>query len=272
MHGNPLPAISAARPAVWLGGEFGHPDFAEAVALLRNSADVLADPSPRPPEVVVLAQSRPGTIGRSAVEALRRRFPLAGFVLLAGTWCEGEPRTGRPPAGMHRLYWYEFGPWWHEQLARWAAGSCPAWAWPAGGEGLSADRPPDPCAHLGLIVLETTGWDTADTLADVLHPAGYATAWSPPCKMPARLHGAVAGIWEGCQLDEAEVPRLAQFCRRVHSAPVVALLDFPRRERCERAIEIGAAAVVAKPWRNCDLLSTLARVVAYRRASVPHAA
>ena len=41
------------------------------------------------------------------------------------------------------------------------------------------------------------------------------------------------------------------------NAPVVALLDFPRRDRCEVARRAGAAAVLGKPWLNADLIATI---------------
>jgi hypothetical protein len=246
---------------VWLGGDVDHADFAEAIALVRATADVIAAVSAESPEVIVLAQSRPDAIAGREVERLRRQFPLAGVVVLAGTWCEGEPRTGRPPQGVHRLYWYEFCDWWRAEMARRAAEYCPAWAWPVGRE--TAVSSGDPCSNRGLVLLETTCWDTADTLADVLRRAGFATAWFPPRDANPQVSGATAGVWEGRQLDDAELPRLARFCRRLRpdTAPVVALLDFPRRDRCERARELGVTAVFGKPWRNVDLLVTIERAI-----------
>jgi hypothetical protein len=37
---------------------------------------------------------------------------------------------------------------------------------------------------------------------------------------------------------------------------VLGLLDFPRRDRVDQALAIGAAAVVAKPWLNAELIAT----------------
>jgi hypothetical protein len=112
------------KPNVWLVGEAEHADFAEAVALLRATANV----GPGLPEVVVVAQGRPGVVRRQEWMRLRRNAPLAGFVSLVGSWCEGETRTGRPMAGVERLYWYEFPVWWRRQLALRAADRCPEWA------------------------------------------------------------------------------------------------------------------------------------------------
>jgi AmiR/NasT family two-component response regulator len=60
-------------------------------------------------------------------------------------------------------------------------------------------------------------------------------------------------------LDERESHDLAAFCRRLdrYHTPVIAILDFPRRDRVQRALECGAAAVLGKPWRAEDLLGTI---------------
>jgi AmiR/NasT family two-component response regulator len=78
-----------------------------------------------------------------------------------------------------------------------------------------------------------------------------------------RRESIIAGIWEGRQLDAHECARLKQFCGELaaRNAPVVAVLDFPRLDRCAQAYELGAAAVVGKPWDNASLLETLRRAV-----------
>jgi AmiR/NasT family two-component response regulator len=55
---------------------------------------------------------------------------------------------------------------------------------------------------------------------------------------------------------------LAQFCERIadDAGPVVALLDFPRHDRVERARQLGATAVLGMPWREFDLLDALGLV------------
>jgi hypothetical protein len=111
-------------PNVWLIGDVEHADFAEAVALLRATADM----GTGLPELIVVAQSRPGAVGPGVFERLRRSAPMAGIVSLVGSWCEGEMRTGRPAVGVPRLYWYEFASWWRRQVALRTAGRCPEWA------------------------------------------------------------------------------------------------------------------------------------------------
>ena len=75
----------------------------------------------------------------------------------------------------------------------------------------------------------------------------------------AQLHDVAAGIWDGGQLDDRELENLAAYCRRLRreDAPVAALLDFPRRDRCELAREAGAASVLGKPYLNEELLDSI---------------
>lgn len=252
-----------SRPGVWLVGEVEHPDFAEAVALLRATANL----GPGLPEVIILAQSRPGVIGPREIERLRRSAPLAGAVSLLGSWCEGETRTGRPAAGVGRLYWYEFPSWWRRQLALREAGRCPEWA-----RGVDCRLMIDDC-RLGepgnLIVVETNRDDTAAALADVLKSAGGESVWWKPGREQVEIRGVTAGIWEGGQLNDVELERLTAFCARLaeFEAPVVALLDFPRRDRCDAARQAGTAAVLGKPWLNADLVATLRHVVGRAKSS-----
>src|SRR5262249_34340434 len=125
----------------------------------------------------------------------------------------------------------------------------------------------------GLVALNTTCWDTADALADLLRRAGFATAWSPGGSAAPALRGVVAGVWEGRQFGPDEVDNLSGFCRRmsVDEAPVLALLDFPRRDRCESARCAGAAMVLGKPWTNANLIAAL-RGVIERGRNLPLAA
>lgn len=58
--------------------------------------------------LILLLESRPGEYPRKGVARFRRLAPLAPILLLAGSLCLGEGRTGRLPAGAARFYLYEF--------------------------------------------------------------------------------------------------------------------------------------------------------------------
>jgi hypothetical protein len=183
---------------------------------------------------------------------------------VVGTWCEGELRTGRPWPGVKRLYWYEFPTWWRGQLALRAVGECPDWARPA--------ELPFHVRHVhmhderkiarrmsGVVVVRSSNPATLNLLSDVLDREGFASVHQRQGGRPARVHGAVAGIWDGGQFDDVEAADLSAFSQQYTTAsvPVIALLDFPRRDRVELALQLGATAVFAKPWINADLIGTL---------------
>jgi hypothetical protein len=270
---------------VQLIGEVLHPDFRDAVVMIRAEARIV-DGTAAQPELIVIAQIRPDVSGRHDVERLRRSAPLAGIVGLMGTWCEGETRTGRPWPGVTRLYWYEFPAWWRRQMHLRAAGRCPDWA--RCGEILIPDVNPTPRRQnsfptpsplregvgtgsaggksfempfnsRGVIELCVARRQTADALADVLQSAGYSTVWHRTAEGAPVVRGVVAGIWDGGQLDHHEADDLTAFCRRLQRqrAPVIALLDFPRRDRVDYALEIGVAAVLGKPWLNWTLIDAI---------------
>jgi hypothetical protein len=273
----PMPQLqrSLAPPAVEIIGDADHADFRDAISLLRESARIVNE-SQEPVELVVVAQSRPGMIGQQQIELLRQSKPLAGVVALLGSWCEGETRTGRPWPGVERLYWYEFPAWWQRQLDLRSAGRCPDWARP------DAHRFSTAACHTGpgttrfaargrdLIALRASHHDTTSILADILHRAGYATVEQSFARKAAQTRGAAAGIWDGGQLSDHETNDLAQFCRRlaIEGAPVVALLDFPRRDRVDLALQLGAAAVLGKPWINVEVIGTLQAVIESKRRTL----
>jgi hypothetical protein len=107
-----------------------------------------------------------------------------------------------------------------------------------------------------------------ETISFVIADHGWQCLWQPRHRPElwkdeandAELH---AGLWDGGQLDEREQRSLKEFSARLaaHSAPVVALLDFPRPEHLDVARSCGAAALMGKPYGAGCLLGELSRLV-----------
>ncbi len=57
-----------------------------------------------PYDVVLVAQSRRNQFSQSQIDELCRLNPLAARVIIVGSWCEGETRSGVPLNGMHRIF------------------------------------------------------------------------------------------------------------------------------------------------------------------------
>jgi CheY-like chemotaxis protein len=211
-----------------------------------------------PPEVILLAEPRPGMNEQELVDRVQFLSPLTRLIVVAGSWCEGELRTGRPLAGALRLYWHELPAWWREATARRNAGFAPHWSAP-----LGQPHPiiPASCRQTSTstsVAIDAADFAAFETLAAVLPQHGYDAVWT-------RLYGsdvrsAQLGIWDGGQLDCNELEALSYFCRKFQAspAPVLALVDYPRPKHFELIREAGAAAVLGKPYAVASLIATLA--------------
>ena len=109
---------------------------------------------------------------------------------------------------------------------------------------------------IGLVEIDSQEYETFAALSAAVSPYGWATLWQPRGRHRATAIGTTAAIWDGGQFDRCEIEQLAEFCERQQnqSAPVVALLDFPREEHFHLAAEAGASSVLAKPYLVDDLL------------------
>ncbi len=214
-----------------------------------------------PPELIVLAQSIPGEFRQSDIDRLSDLAPLARIIVVAGTWCEGEMRTGSRLAGTLRLYWYEFAPWWRAALRNLAAGLCPPWSLPLdnpqAGRGISnthnVPKPPT-----GTVLVDAADYAVFESLSSALASFGINAAWTrhdDPTRFPKHI---AAGIWDGGQLNRQELAHLTSFCQKIQAhGKVVALLDFPRVEHIEQTRAAGAAAVFGKPYLVDEVVAAL---------------
>lgn len=253
----------------WLVGDWQRAEFATATltngeswaryAALDQVAEAAREAS-QPPELLFLAQDKPGAFEQHEVDRLQHQFPLTRIVVVAGTWCEGELRTGRPLSGVIRLYWYELAPWWQASVRRVEAGLCPLWSlplqdprsgrWSHEGNLLRAENLKD------VVLIDSDDFSVYETLHASLADYGMDSAWSRTCDEAERDFKLRAGIWDGGQLGEPELKQLQRFCKRIEG-PVIALLDFPRREHLQQAQRAGAKAVLAKPYIVEELVAVL---------------
>ncbi|MDO4587224.1 MAG: hypothetical protein Q4C95_07995 [Planctomycetia bacterium] len=62
-------------------------------------------------DIIFFFQEYPGQYSQQRIDILRKKFPLTSFVLIAGSFCEGERRTGFDISGVIRLYWHQWPSW-----------------------------------------------------------------------------------------------------------------------------------------------------------------
>jgi hypothetical protein len=248
------------------------PSLAAAIAQLTSA--------PTPPDLLLLAQPRPGVDDQEEIERLRRTAPLTRVIVIAGTWCEGELRTGHPLTGVIRLYWYELPAWWRANLRAFSANKAPSWSEPLTGSrpgqfvrfdaGVNSPQSFDQRAA-STLAIDSTDHSVFEALRTGLATYGWTCIWRPRHRPHLNRDLAdppAAAIWDGGQLDAGELESLAQLCTRmvIHRTPVIALLDFPRVEHLSMAKTAGAAAILGKPYQLGLLADELTRL------KTPHAA
>ena len=261
-------------------------EFLQPLAELRQVAEVFECQTPSgaaeylrqvdsPPVLIVIAHSRPGEYDPAEIDQLVRLAPLARFVLLLGSWCEGETRTGHVWAGATRVFWYD----WQGEVVRnlpaISAGRNAPWLAPVTtleeerylfDSRASSHAPSHVAASLtdpnqgfkSLILVCTRRSSYGEALCVACRQQGYEAHWQRPDR-PEKIQGVEAIIWEGIQLLPAELAELEALAACWPNTPIIALADFPRLETHQRALAAGAVAVLAKPYSLADLLSQLER-------------
>ncbi|MFO0902077.1 MAG: hypothetical protein U0939_03705 [Pirellulales bacterium] len=259
---------STLRPAVVVIGDGRPVEFSEALADLERRSmlhrlDVL--PHERElaaavgrmeatPNVVVLLQQRPGEWTAARVEQVHARWPLARLVMLLGSWCEGEPRTGRPPPGVARVYWHQWAPqsgrYWDQQ----GQGPHP-WNLPRSHSPLDVFLETSTVKQGGgeLIAIEAADESSFDSLAETLARAGYCTArWRS--QRPGDVRGASVLIWDDPGRSRHDLLRLRECCESAGGTPVIAMSGMLRWDDWQAARRWGVAHLLAKPFDLEDLL------------------
>jgi hypothetical protein len=80
------------------------------------------------------------------------------------------------------------------------------------------------------------------------------------------LGEVTAAIFDATHCLGGELDSLRRLASSIGPAPLLALLDFPRVEDCQRASSAGAAAVLSKPFLLEDLFWQLDRLTAIPRS------
>jgi hypothetical protein len=269
------------RPSILLFGDSSPPEFAAACQWLRMHGDVVEarrideDGLMRQagagwhPELIVGLQNRPGQWREDEHDALARRWPLAVTVALFGSWCEGEPRTGRPLPGVARVPWHQweaaFHLFWEAETAESSHARQHPWLQPrirsvneAWLDPLppTADRLPPDC----LVAIDAAEPAGFDSLADVCRQAGAKVARFRP-ESPGDVRGAAIVLWDEPGWSRADGERLAACVRAATPTPVVALRGILRWEDWRHAERLGVAVSLAKPFFLSHLIWHLNRIL-----------
>lgn len=252
------------------------PDLRTAIASLRGQGGASYMPGVQAaepwlkqhiPTLIVLLQRFPGEIHEHELDQLRRQAPLARISVIAGSWCEGENRSGHLLEGVDRAYWHQWPARYAANLARLSSGEASAWSQPltaTDDERLlaTAARQQSP-RHIDVVSRER---ESGDALADACRQLGFRaiirSASNVAAGQPLDTHGQRAD----CILWDADMravidPQEVKIVCGPSGTPVVALVGFPRVDVMERALAAGVHSIVSKPFLLEDLGQTLAEAV-----------
>lgn len=186
------------------------------------------------PHAVVWLQSRAGEFQQHEITAVQTLDPLAKPIVVAGCWCEGEPRSGRLLTGVTRIYW-------HQRAAavlriaqvenesqligsQWIAIHATQYVDYQGLAGV--------CESLGQrAVWQADHWPTISSAPDVRIFRDWST-------------------WQSWRDNNANA----------RATPAILLLDFPRPTDHQRAAAEGISVVVALPFRAADLEQVISQI------------
>jgi len=280
MAGTLAPTVAQHEPdpeaglCVLLVGDAGRAEFEGCVELLESTAALLRAPDTVAaakllaeqgvePDLLVLLQAFPGQVRAADLERLRRLTPLTPIVMLLGTWCEGEMRSGRPLRGTVRVYWHQWHAGYARRLARLRAGRTCGWSLPptaASEERVLCDAGWSLVPESRLVGVFASRFESAGWLTAACRAAGCPSVWIQPWR-PVWTEGLRLVLFDGSDFRGAELEQLSELARRGPEVPVIALADLPRIEDHERILRAGAAAVLSKPLDPEDLLWTMGRFI-----------
>jgi hypothetical protein len=249
----PLVTVLAIGP--WDRGE-----FAPVASKLNSSGDWLSCDncdvaakllleSEFAPELILIAQTLPGSIRQDEVELLRSDAPLAQIVIVAGSCCEGELRTGTAPGGVLRMYWHELANWWPDrEFSLCLDGPLQS----------RSSRLNSRTRISNAVAIHTSTLASLEAIETVLAQSGCAGLWIHDVKdMPSDV---IVGIWDSGQLDAEELVDLQAFGSEIQSrnGKLVVLLDYPRKQHIELLQQLGCQAVLGKPYIIEELIAACA--------------
>jgi len=221
---------------------------------------------------VVILQRYPGEHRAKDLERLRRRLPLARYVVILGSWCEGEGRSGEPLPGALRYYWHQWLSSAEDQLRLLRAGENRAWSLPptatdedlilAEVDAITAARGQraensDAGKIAPVLLVMSRDYSVFEWLRSAAGLWGMTAKWRR-CgtgfqPLPDRTAALVIDVERDGELPPRHLGRFQAKTGDDVPVPIVLLMGFPRSHDLNRYFRAGATAVLSKPCALRDL-------------------
>ena len=98
----------AKKIKIGMTGDFRHPEFSGILETLGRSArfiewSQILQGDIHSVDFLLIGQTRRGQFSQDSIYQVVSKFPLAQKMVVTGSWCEGETRSGHPLEGIHRI-------------------------------------------------------------------------------------------------------------------------------------------------------------------------
>ena len=225
-------------------------------------------------DLIIVAQSRPGQFAQAEIESWQQRYPLTPVIVVLGSWCEGEMRSGKPLIGVPRLYWHQFSAQYEDFTEQIIAGKPTRWHLPSTSTRSDVlltlpaanTAPPHPIPSIAIYTRLQTDYEM---LSDICRPLAAEINWCSPvpptCEPVSVANDPLPISLSLINLDHGfgEAFETASKLQAIHPrAPFILLTGFPRQDDLQRFQEdFPRCAVVSKPFEHLELVNTMLRLV-----------
>ena len=212
------------------------------------------------PELLVVCQSRRGSLPASTCERLIQQFPLSVKVLLLGSECEGERRSGVPHEGWHRKFWYQWLPFWDTYSAAYQHERAHPFQMPAtatdGDLMKGYNELLEHLVQLNVDICLISRWNAEHVFLEELF-----SQYGAKTVAVTELKSADVVVVSLDSLDHKAEQMIERLQSQSPQIPIVVILNFPRIQEFQRAKELGVAALVGRPFVNLEFLYTVQQQV-----------
>ncbi len=255
-----------------ISGDYWHDDFREQFSKLEYPATMvplerIQSTSNRTYHLVVLAQSRRDQISQTSVDSIRASMPGIPIVVLLGTWCEGENRSGTPLIGVNQVLWHQWESRFQKFCVQTNDGVKSDWELPL--TASVSDRVRDFSVNPALtqqlsggkFLISSEDRTSFESISDLLNVYQCTTCWHESQSDEVVPSDFSAICVDGNTASSNFLDRVRQLKSRYEGLPVIAMLNFPRKQDLNSLAELGVQEVVSKPYTADEFVLPLARAI-----------
>lgn len=253
---------------ILISGDYWHEDFRKPFSQLGVPATMV--PTERIASVVdqkfhlvVLAESRRDQISQSTVDCFRNSMPDVPIVVLLGSWCEGENRSGDPLLGVNQVVWHQWETRFERFLNQLANGLKSDWHQPLTVTVSDRVREFSPDADVAKffqgkkVLVSCEDATTFESVSDLLSIYQCSAYWAESTDVSNLSCDVICVDGNGASGEFAD--RVASIRSQLTDVPVTVMLNFPRQQDLDTLTVIGVQEVVSKPYTHNEFLHSLMR-------------